>query len=244
MTRHPRYCQRHGVLAKDLEPKSTQDTQTCDTLFNQPNKRDACNAHMNHMVRLVDAFLTDPSTDPAIRAAAKNPLEAIKILPTAKFNVVKPSRAQHIIWQEEARENWLTEKRQRQIYQHFVFNGMVPFKYNAMTGEPEYIKFGTRADRQKEVFRDEDVAVPTHARKRSVDAKRAEATRAVAAMLTEQFCGLQFDEGGKDTGYGEDEYAQLEEMRSGVNPLTEDREVISVGDILPDADARVQYESF
>ena len=43
---------------------------------------------------------------------------------------------------------------------------------------------------------------------------------------------------------GEGEFAQLEEMRSGVNPLTEDREVISVGDILPDADARVQYESF
>ena len=38
---------------------------------------------------------------------------------------------------------------------------------------------------------------------------------------------------------GEGEYAQLEEMRSGVNPLTEDREVISVGDILPDSDERL-----
>ena len=41
---------------------------------------------------------------------------------------------------------------------------------------------------------------------------------------------------------GEGEYAQLEEMRSGVNPLTEDREVISVGDILPDSDERVEHE--
>jgi hypothetical protein len=31
-------------------------------------------------------------------------------------------------------------------------------------------------------------------------------------------------------------------MRSGVNPLTEDREVISAGDILPDSDERVEHE--
>ena len=41
---------------------------------------------------------------------------------------------------------------------------------------------------------------------------------------------------------GEGEYAQLEEMRSGVNPLTEDREVISAGGILPDSDERVEHE--
>ena len=41
---------------------------------------------------------------------------------------------------------------------------------------------------------------------------------------------------------GEGEYAQLEEMRSGVNPLTEGREVISAGGILPDSDERVEHE--
>ena len=136
-----------NVLPSNGCENGTAFTQECDTVYNGINKSDMNKEHSLEMIKQVDAFLaTNP--DPGIVALGKegNVQQAIKLLPTAKFEVKKPSRAVHICWMENAREIWYTQARRSLIWKHFVFNGKVKLPGVG------YVKFKEREQYRERIF--------------------------------------------------------------------------------------------
>jgi hypothetical protein len=215
-----------NVLPSNGCENGTAFTQECDTVYNGINKSDMNKEHSLEMIKQVDAFLaTNP--DPGIVALGKegNVQQAIKLLPTAKFEVKKPSRAVHICWMENAREIWYTQARRSLIWKHFVFNGKVKLPGVG------YVKFKEREQYRERIFGKKA--------KKGGKRKRKEASDKVDQDLIDFLIGSYMT-----SGESKHELADREEAITGINPLSHpDRQLETAADLLPDGHEDVQCDS-
>jgi hypothetical protein len=215
-----------NVIPSNGCENGTQFTQECDTVYNGINKSDMNKEHSLEMIKQVDAFLaTNP--DPGIVALGKegNAQQAIKLLPTAKFEVKKPSRAVHICWMENAREIWYTQARRSLIWKHFVFNGKVKLPGVG------YVKFKEREQYRERIFGKKA--------KKGGKRKRKEASDKVDQDLIDFLIGSYMT-----SGESKHELADREEAITGINPLSHpDRQLETAADLLPDGHEDVQCDS-
>ena len=231
------------------------------TYFNQPNKADACAAHSQYMKQQIDAYLESAQCPQEVRDAIANPDKVARVMPAIKIDIKKPTRGQHIVWQEQARENWLCPRRQRKIYQHFAYNGIIPHKYTMRSAAahgiqqerdgvrvPEFIQFSTREQHTAAVFKSDSDSddggegePPSKRTKAATAAKKEDHTAAVAAHLAARFTGLEVA-GGENVGPDERDCAAYTRECTGIDPTEEERELTCIGDILPSVDRRVEWE--
>ena len=155
--------------------------------------------------------------------------EAIKLIPKTPFKVPKPSRAQQVVWLEQARSEWLRPERQQQIYNHFVWNGKIPHT------DGSFIRMSRREaageDLRAAVFGAE------HARKKrrvqKAKAKQGEKDRAIQAAA-EQLVALCADFEKSE----EDQRDYLCALTGSDDPAAE---LLTVADIVQDGMPGIEY---
>jgi hypothetical protein len=178
------------------------------------------------MVQAVEHWKANNEDDDRIMGLAADGRfdEAINLIPRKPFVVPKPTRAQQIIWLEEARDEWLKAERQAQIYKHFVFNGKIPHS------DGKIIQFSKRDELRESVFghkrdqkRKEKAAVKL--------TKKEESIKEAVAVLVRM---------GADFDTPEGLHRDYERALSGnISPSVE---VMTVSDVLCDGDPGVRYE--
>jgi hypothetical protein len=182
------------------------------------------------MVGKAMSFLSEHPDGP-LAAAAKDPGEAIaefgKNLP-AEFKIEKPTRALQISWMEKSRLKWLTEKRQKAIYNHFVYNGKLPLKL--ANGSYKFIRLSEREGYKNQVFgvEEKETGVRTKKKKQKQGALEA-ALAAAAEMLTAQVLDMETPN-----------MAEYESCLNGKGCPSEPMECVD--DIYPDDHPGVMYD--
>ena len=165
------------------------------------------------MIEQVKAFLANQPDD-HIQKLKDNPTEAIKNVPTSKFQVKKPSRAlqvhaccfscfyvsihmhnnqviSQIMWMEESRAKWMLPERQRQIYDHFVYNGKVPYENGG--DDMHFVRFSEREEWSERVFGESHSQQKKAEKKKEKQKKKADEREETVLAAVRMLVGLRVD---------------------------------------------------